>query len=62
MAEGEGKDKKTSAESREIKLLDPKQTGPFPALVKRFERAYVDIGVLNLKGQIISGIRDPLNF
>ena len=48
------RDGKTIAESREIKSLDPKRIEPFLSLIKHFERAYLDIWVLNLKGQIIS--------
>ena len=48
-------DGKTIAESQEIKSLDPKRIEPFLSLVKHFERAYLEIWVLNLKGQIVSG-------
>ena len=48
------RDGKTIAESQEIKSLDPKQIEPFLSLVKHFERAYLDIWVINLKGQIVS--------
>ena len=44
----------TIAESQEIKSLDPKRMKSFLSLVKNFERSYLDIGVLNLKGKIIS--------
>jgi two-component system NtrC family sensor kinase len=54
------RDGKTIAESREIKSLDPKRIEPFLSLIKHFERAYLDIRVLNLKGQIISGSENPL--
>lgn len=54
------RDGKTIAESREIKSLDPKRIEPFLALIKHFERAYLEIWVLNLKGQIISGGGKPL--
>jgi two-component system NtrC family sensor kinase len=54
------RDGKTIAESREIKSLDPKQIEPFLSLIKHFERAYLDICVFNVKGQIISGSGDPL--
>ena len=53
------RDGKTIAESREIKSLDPKRIEPFLSLIKHFERAYLDIWVLNLKGQIISGSGNP---
>src|SRR4030042_3308197 len=49
------RDGKTIAESQEIKSLDPKRIEPFLSLVKHFERAYLEIWVLNLKGQIVSG-------
>ena len=48
-------DGKTIAESQEIKSLDPKRIEPFLSLVKHFERAYLEIWVLNSKGQIVSG-------
>lgn len=48
-------DGKTIAESQEIKSLDPKRIEPFLSLVKHSERAYLEIWVLNLKGQIVSG-------
>ncbi|MBM4314148.1 MAG: hypothetical protein FJ122_09550, partial [Deltaproteobacteria bacterium] len=51
---------KTIAESREIKSLDPKGIEPFLSLVKHFERAYLDICVFDLKGQMISGRGAPL--
>jgi two-component system NtrC family sensor kinase len=54
------RDGKTIAESLEIKSLDPKRIEPFLSLIKHFERAYLDISVLNLKGQIISGGGKPL--
>jgi len=44
----------TIAESQEIKSLDPKRMTPFLSLVKHFERSYLDIWVLNLKGKIVS--------
>jgi two-component system NtrC family sensor kinase len=54
------RDGKTIAESREIKSLDPKQIEPFLSLIKHFERAYLDICVFDLQGQIISGSGEPL--
>jgi signal transduction histidine kinase len=48
-------DGKTIAESQEIKSLDPKRIEPFLSLVKHFERAYLEIWVLNSKGQLVSG-------
>jgi two-component system NtrC family sensor kinase len=48
-------DGKTIAESQEIKSLDPKRIDPFLSLVKHFERAYLEIWVLNSKGQLLSG-------
>ena len=48
-------DGKTMTESQEIKSLDPKRIDPFLSLVKHSERAYLEILVLNLKGQIVSG-------
>ena len=47
-------DGKTIAESQEVKSLDPKRIEPFLSLIKHFERAYLEIWVLNLKGQIVS--------
>jgi two-component system NtrC family sensor kinase len=49
------RDGMTIAESAEIKSLKPNLIGPFLSLVKHFERAYLDIRIFNLKGQIISG-------
>lgn len=54
------RDGKTIAESHEIKSLDPKQIEPFLSLIKHFERAYLDVCVSNLKGQIIAGCGEPL--
>ena len=54
------RDGKTIVESREIKSLNPKLIEPFLSLVKHFERAYLDIRVFNLKGQMISGRGAPL--
>jgi len=48
-------DGKTIAESQEIKSLDPKRITPFLSLIKHFERAYLEIWVLNSKGQLMSG-------
>jgi signal transduction histidine kinase len=48
-------DGKTMMESQEIKSLDPKRIDPFLSLVKHSERAYLEIWVWNLKGQIVSG-------
>jgi signal transduction histidine kinase len=48
-------DGKTIAESQEVKSLDPNRIKPFLSLIKHFERAYLEIWVLNLKGQIVSG-------
>jgi len=56
------RDVKTIAESQEIKSLDPKQIEPFLSLVKHFERAYLEIWVLNLKGQIVSGNLSKTSF
>ena len=56
------RDVKTIAESQEIKSLDPKQIEPFLSLVKHFERAYIEIWVLNLKGQIVSGNLSKTSF
>jgi len=53
------RDGQTIAGSREIKSLDPKRIEPILSLIKHFERAYADIWVLNLKGQLISGNRHP---
>lgn len=49
------RDGKSIAESREIKSLDPSKIEPLLSLLKSFERAYLGIWVLNLKGQTISG-------
>jgi two-component system NtrC family sensor kinase len=56
------RDGKTIVESQEIKSLDPKRIEPFLSLVKHFERAYLDIWVLNLKGQIVSGNLSKTSF
>ncbi len=48
-------DGKTIVESQEIKSLNPKRIEPFLSLVKHFERAYLEIWVLNSKGQLVSG-------
>jgi len=56
------RDGKTIAESQEIKSLDPKRIEPFLSLVKHFERAYLEIWVLNLKGQIVSGNLSKTSF
>ncbi len=48
-------DGKTIAESQEVKSLDPNRIKPFLSLIKHFERAYLEILVLNLKGQTVSG-------
>jgi two-component system NtrC family sensor kinase len=45
----------TIVESQEIKSLNPKRIEPFLSLVKHFERAYLEIWVLNSKGQLVSG-------
>ncbi len=55
-------DGKTIAESQEIKSLDPKQIKPFLSLIKHFERAYLEILVLNLKGQLVSGNLSKTSF
>ena len=54
------KDGRSIAESREIMSLDKKQIEPFLSLIKHFERAYLDIWVLNLKGHIVSGGGKPI--
>jgi len=56
------RDGKTIVESQEIKSLDPKRIEPFLSLVKHFERAYLEIWVLNLKGQIVSGNLSKTSF
>jgi signal transduction histidine kinase len=48
-------DGKTIAESQEIKSLDPKQIEPFLSLVNHIDRTYLELWILNLKGQIVSG-------
>lgn len=55
-------DVKTLAESQEIKSMDPKRIEPFLTLLKHFERAYLEIRILNLKGQIVSGDRSKTSF
>ena len=48
-------DGRSIAASQEAKSLDPKRIEPFLSLIKHFERAYLEIWVLNLKGQVVSG-------
>ncbi len=55
-------DGKSIAESQEVKSLDLKRTEPFLFLVKHFERAYLEIWVLNLKGHIVSGNSSKISF
>jgi two-component system NtrC family sensor kinase len=55
-------DGKSIAESQEVKSLDLKQMEPFLSLVKHFERAYLEIWVLNSKGHIVSGDPSKISF
>ena len=55
-------DGKTIAESQESKSMDPKRIEPFLTLLKHLERASLEIRVLNLKGQIVSGDRSKTSF
>jgi len=55
-------DVKTLAESQEIKSMDPKRIEPFLTLLKHLERAFLEIRVLNIKGQIVSGDRSNASF
>jgi two-component system, NtrC family, sensor kinase len=48
-------DGKSIAASQEVRSLDPKRIEPFLSLVKHFERAYLEIWVVNLRGHIVSG-------
>ncbi|MFB3885232.1 MAG: ATP-binding protein [Thermodesulfobacteriota bacterium] len=48
-------DGKATAENEEIRSLDPKRIEPFLSLLKHSERGYLEISVLNLKGQLVSG-------
>jgi two-component system, NtrC family, sensor kinase len=48
-------DGKTIAESQEIRSLDPKRIKPFLSLIKQVDPAYIELWVLNVKGQIVSG-------
>ncbi|OGP54315.1 MAG: hypothetical protein A2162_12835 [Deltaproteobacteria bacterium RBG_13_52_11b] len=55
-------DGKSIAESQEVKSLDLRQMEPFLSLVKHFERAYLEIWVLNSKGHIVSGNSSKISF
>ena len=56
------RDVKTIAESQEIKSLDPKQIEPFLSLVNHIDRTYLELWILNLKGQIVSGNLSKTSF
>jgi signal transduction histidine kinase len=55
-------DGKSIAETQEVKSLDLKRMEPFLSLVKHFERAYLEIWVLNSKGHIVSGNTSKTTF
>jgi signal transduction histidine kinase len=55
-------DGKTIAESQEVKSLDSNRIKPFLSLIKHFERAYLEILILNLNGQIVSGNLSDASF
>lgn len=55
-------DVKKLAEGQEIKSMDPKRIEPFLTLLKHLERAFLEIRVLNIKGQIVSGDRSNASF
>ena len=55
-------DGKTIAESQEIKSLDPKRDWAIFVSCKPLDRAYLEIWILNLKGQIVSGYLSKTSF
>ena len=55
-------DGKTMATSQEVQSLDPKRIAPFLSLVKHFERSYLEVWVLDMKGTVVSGNGSKASF